>query len=83
MACITRARNIASSSEKEFVVPTKSRKQPACRDCGNKLKPVPIKMTRTGRQKGNGWAHKKREHWLPRPHKAVPVLEEGVEYVTA
>lgn len=52
----------------------KGKKQPSCRDCGNKLKPVPI---------GNGWAHKKREHWTDKPHKAVPVLEEGVEYVSA
>jgi hypothetical protein len=24
---------------------------------------------------GNGWGHKKKEHWISKPHKAVPVFE--------
>lgn len=44
-------------------------KQPSCKTCGNKLKPVPI---------GNGWAHKKKEHWTDRPHKAVPEVSDVV-----
>ena len=42
-------------------------KQPVCKYCNNKLKSVPL---------GNGWAHKKKEHWLDKPHKAVPLFEE-------
>lgn len=41
------------------------KKQATCKGCGNKLKEVP---------NGNGYAHKKREHWTSRPHKAVPIL---------
>ena len=38
-------------------------KQPSCKGCGKKLKPVPM---------GNGWAHKQEEHWADKPHKAEP-----------
>lgn len=57
-------------------MPTKeSRKQPECKGCGHKLKRVPMKEpSRTSRPRGNGWAHKKKEHWTPHPHKAVPVI---------
>lgn len=41
------------------------KKQATCKGCGNKLKDVP---------NGNGYAHKKREHWTSQPHKAVPIL---------
>lgn len=34
-----------------------------CRTCNYVLKEVSV---------GNGWAHKKKEHWVDRPHKAVP-----------
>lgn len=40
-------------------------KQLNCAGCGKKL----TKSTKSN----NGWAHKKREHWTSKPHKAVPV----------
>lgn len=43
------------------------KKQKSCRGCGHKLKEVP---------NGNGYAHKKREHWTPRPHKEMPAEDE-------
>lgn len=39
------------------------KKQATCVGCGHKIKDV---------ANGNGYAHKKREHWTSRPHKAVP-----------
>lgn len=54
-------RNTTHSLEEESSVP---KKQPDCAGCGKKLKEVPT---------GNGWAHKKKEHWVSSPHKAVPV----------
>lgn len=39
------------------------RKSTRCRDCNYVIKEVPV---------GNGWAHKKKEHWLAHPHKAAP-----------
>ncbi|AZS06623.1 hypothetical protein SEA_JACOREN57_58 [Mycobacterium phage JacoRen57] len=38
-------------------------KQRECKYCGKKLKEVPH---------GNGYAHKKKEHWTSHPHKATP-----------
>lgn len=46
----------------------KSRKQPTCKTCKKKLVKVP--------HANNGWGHKKREHWVDNPHKAVPVFED-------
>lgn len=40
------------------------KKQPNCITCGHKIKEVP--------HANNGWGHKKREHWIGKPHKAVP-----------
>ena len=43
-----------------------AKRKPAtrCKDCGYVIKPVP--------GSNNGWGHKKRSHWLDKPHKAVP-----------
>lgn len=58
-----------NSLEKESGMPEKkSRKQPTCKTCKKKLVKVP--------HANNGWGHKKREHWVDNPHKAVPVFED-------
>lgn len=38
-----------------------------CQICNYVLKKVP--------EANNGWAHKKKSHWVDRPHKAIPAQE--------
>lgn len=48
---------------------TTNKKQPNCVGCGHKLKKVG----------DNRYAHKKKEHWVDRPHKAVPIWAESTK----
>lgn len=52
-------------------------KQPTCR-CGNKIK---VFLNAAGEVIGYG--HKKKEHWLGRPHKAAPAPAKETEEVLA
>lgn len=47
-----------------------SGKQPTCHGCNNKIK---VFLNAAGEVIGYG--HKKKEHWLDRPHKAAPARE--------
>lgn len=47
-------------------------RQPECRGCGHKLKKVTHPYDDNG--KSHSYVHKSKEHWIPRPHKADPIL---------
>lgn len=52
-------------------------KQPTCR-CGNK-----IKVFVNDKGQVIGYGHKKKEHWLDRPHKAAPAQKETEEVLAS
>jgi hypothetical protein len=53
------------------------KKQPTCKVCKHKLTQIPAAKG------GNGYGHKKKEHWTGRPHKAIPQWVEEPPKVQA